>query len=80
MEIVGFESHDNGLSMESLASWFYIEKLLAVCRYVIRLQQKAIADCLNATFSLFVQNWRSSRIAHNSCLVEQGEREWFLLV
>ena len=34
MEIVGFESHDNGLSMESLASWFYIEKLLAVCRYV----------------------------------------------
>jgi hypothetical protein len=32
MEIIGYESYDAALSLESLASWFYMEKLLAVCR------------------------------------------------
>jgi hypothetical protein len=32
MEIVGFESHDNSLSMEALAPGFYISKMLSVCR------------------------------------------------
>lgn len=34
MEIVGWESHDTGLAIESLASSFWIDKALAVCRYV----------------------------------------------
>jgi hypothetical protein len=32
MEVVGWESHDTGLAMESLASSFWIDKMLAVCR------------------------------------------------
>lgn len=32
MEIVGFESHDNGLSIESLESGFWIDDMLSVCR------------------------------------------------
>jgi hypothetical protein len=34
MEIVGYEAHDVGLSIESLASGFWIDDMLAVCRYV----------------------------------------------
>jgi hypothetical protein len=32
MEIVGWESHDTGLAIESLAESFWIDKALAVCR------------------------------------------------
>ena len=32
MEIVGFESHDNGLSIQALESGFWIDNMLAVCR------------------------------------------------
>ena len=32
MEIVGFEAHDVGLSIEALASGFWIDNMLAVCR------------------------------------------------
>lgn len=32
MEIVGWESHDTGLAIESLAESFWINKALVVCR------------------------------------------------
>lgn len=32
MELVGFESHDNGLSVEALSDGFWIDDMLAVCR------------------------------------------------
>ena len=32
MELVGFESHDNGLAVESLSGGFWIDNMLAVCR------------------------------------------------
>jgi hypothetical protein len=32
MEILGFEAHDIGLSLESLESGFWIDKMLAQCR------------------------------------------------
>ena len=32
MEIVGWESHDTGLALESLAKSFWIDKALVVCR------------------------------------------------
>lgn len=35
MEVVGWESHDTGLSLESLAEAFWIDNALAVCRFVI---------------------------------------------
>lgn len=34
MEIIGFEAHDNSLSIEALSDGFWINNLLAVCRYV----------------------------------------------
>jgi hypothetical protein len=38
MEVVGWESHDTGLSIESLAEAFWIDKALFVCRYEITIQ------------------------------------------
>lgn len=35
MELVGFEAHDVALSVESLASGFWIDDMLAVCRYAL---------------------------------------------
>jgi hypothetical protein len=32
MELIGWESHDTGLSIESLAEAFWIDSMLAVCR------------------------------------------------
>lgn len=32
MELVGFESHDNGISVESLSDGFWIDNMLSVCR------------------------------------------------
>jgi hypothetical protein len=32
MEIIGFESHDNGLAVAALESGFWIDQMLAVCR------------------------------------------------
>ena len=32
MELIGFESHDNGLSVEALESGFWIDNMLSVCR------------------------------------------------
>jgi hypothetical protein len=34
MEILSYEAHDVGLSLESLADGFWIDDMLAVCRYV----------------------------------------------
>lgn len=32
MDVIGFESHDNGLSLEALEAGFYVSNMLAVCR------------------------------------------------
>mmetsp|Transcript_11766 Transcript_11766/g.14644 ORF Transcript_11766/g.14644 Transcript_11766/m.14644 type:complete len:1149 (-) Transcript_11766:779-4225(-) len=32
MEVIGYESHDNGLSLEALESGFWIDNMLSVCR------------------------------------------------
>lgn len=40
MEILGWETHDTGLSIESRSESFWIDNMLAVCRYVLVFQSK----------------------------------------
>jgi hypothetical protein len=34
-DILGYESHDTGLALESISDGFWVHNMLAVCRYVV---------------------------------------------